>query len=207
MGQVSSLGWVVSALVVVQAMLFLPHETLVPEKAAVLLPLGALGLPFLVVMAIGRLDRSPSMIWGARAAVAFLAWAALSAALAATPESALFGLYAQMTGWIFLLCVAGAWAVATQLRNSDRGMLELAIIAAATGNGIFAVIEQHHDLSSIGLPLYPGYLQPIGTLGNPVFLGALLAAALALVAPRFVRSPLWWSPVVIVLGVGTRCVR
>ena len=201
-GQVSILGWVTSGLIVVQALLFLPHETLVPEKAAVLLPLGALGLPFLVAMAAGRLGRSASLVWAARSAMAFLAWAALSAALSSTPESAFFGLYAQMTGWIFLLCVAGAWAVATRLTPTDRSILELAIIVAATGNGIIAVIEQHDNLSSIGLPLYPGYLQPIGTLGNPVFLGALLAGALALVAPRFVRSPLWWSPVVIVLGLG-----
>jgi len=202
--EVSVLGWVVSGLVLVQSLFFLSQETLVPEKAAFLLPLGALGLPYLVAMALGHAgaEQNSNLKWGARLALAFLAWAALSAALAASPESAFFGLYQQMTGWFFLLCLAGGWAIATRLSSADRNVLELAIIAVAVGNAVISLIEQHVDLASIGLPPYPVTLQPVGTLGNPVFVGALLAGALALVIPRFLRSPVAWTWVVVFIGLG-----
>ncbi len=204
--RVSVLGWVVAALVLVQTLFWLPDATSVlPEKAAVLLPMAALGLPYLVAMALGRAGagQNTALKWAARMGLAFLAWGALSASLAATPQAAFFGLYSDLTGWIFFLCLFGAWAVATRLsRAPDRSLLELSIIAGATGNAVVAVIQQHVDLSSVALPLYGGTLQPTGILGNPVYLGALLAAALALVAPRCARAPLRWGAVAIVLGLG-----
>jgi len=96
---------------------------------------------------------------------------------------------------------ASAITVGTRLSAPDREVLELALIVAASGNALVAVIQQHADLASIGLPLYTGGLQPTGMLGNPVFLGALLAGALALVAPRLARS-WWWAAVVVLLGLG-----
>jgi len=194
----------VAILVLAQLLFFMPRESVAPEKVAFLLIVGALGLPFLFAKALGfaGINQETDSKWAARFALAFLVWAAVSASLATGTTLAFFGLFASQTGWFFFLLMAGAWAISTRLSPDDRTLLELAIIAGATCNGAFSFVELHINTASIGLPLYPESLQPVGTLGNPVSVGALLAAALALVTPRFVRSPLIWSPVVLLLGLG-----
>lgn len=204
--QRTAVGWTIAVATFVIVAGALPDSTpdSVPVKAAALLVVGTAGLPFLIARALGRgLGPTPhrSEVWTARTAIAFVVVGFLSAMLAAKPSLAIFGTYDQYAGAVYLACLAGAWGLGTLLRNgSDRRLLEGALIAAALLNAVVAMGQTWIGLSSLGLPLYSG--QPYGLQNNPVFLGALLAAALALVAPRLACRPLPWSVAVVVLGLG-----
>jgi len=99
-----------------------------------------------------------------------------------------------MTGWVFLVALAGCWALGTGLRDQDGRLLENAIIVGAIANGVVAFEQQ-----------FVGSMPPTGMLGNQVFLGALLAASLTLLGPRLVSAPNRWGiPVALIalaLGV------
>jgi hypothetical protein len=170
---------------------------------AVLIVLGASGLPLLVWRARGRGDTSPrrSDVWAARAAIGFVLVTAVATVLARTPWLAVAGVYLQGTGLVFFISVAGCWALGTGLRGRDRRFFESALIAGALVNSGLMVVQRFVDLDGIQLATYSG--QPDGLLGNPVFTGALVAAALVLIAPRFLKDPsLLNAAAVVVLGVG-----
>ncbi len=175
-----------------------------PTENAVLLVLGAAGLPFLAARAIGGwgVSRDPDEKWAARLAVAFIVIGAVSAAFAAEPLLAFFGLYIHLAGWLFMVALAGCWALGTGFSDTDRRWLELAIIGGALVNAAVAVLQQLVGLGALGLPDYQGL--PDGLLGNPVFLSALLAGSVALVVPRFLAEPRrwWWALVVIGAALG-----
>ena len=156
-------------------------------KLAVLLVLGAAGIPVLVLRALGagvastrRLVRPPAV-----AAVAFVAVAALSTALSPAVESAVVGVYQVGTGLVFVACLAGVWALGTCVSERGRQVLVSAIIAAAVVNAGVALAQQLVGLSAIP----SDGRQATGLMGNPVFLGAMSVAVLALMAPRFVERP------------------
>ena len=176
-----------------------------PTENAVLLVLGAAGLPFLAARAIGGpgASRDPDETWAARLAVAFVVIGAVSAAFAAEPLLAIFGLYVHLAGWLFMVALAGCWALGTGFADTDRRWLELAIIGGALVNAVVAVLQQLVGLSALGFPDYQGL--PDGLLGNPVFLSALLAGSVALVVPRFLAAPRrwWWVLVAICAALGT----
>jgi O-antigen ligase len=167
---------------------------------AVLLVLGAAGLPLLVVRAMGRAtqERDSNETWAARLSIAFVIAALISALFSLAPGIAIVGTYYHGTGCLFVVSLAGCWAIGTGLSRSQRERLELFLIIAALVNGVVAILQQLVGLTSIGLPSFGN--QPDGLLGNPVFLGALAAAALVLVAPRFFAKPSSWWLVVVVLG-------
>jgi len=173
-------------------------------EAGVALIVGVAGLPLLVARAIGRggSRRATSEIWAARLAIGFVAAGVVSAAFAASPTLAAFGLYQHGTGWIFMALLAGWWALGTGFGPSDRHLLETALVAGAVVNASLAVLQQLFGLTALGLEGLSG--QPDGFLGNPVFLGGLLTASLVLLAPRFAADPRrWWLPVTVVgLGLG-----
>jgi O-antigen ligase len=169
----------------------------------VLIVLGAAGLPLLVWRALGRGATGPGRteMWAARAAAGFVAVTAIATALARTPWLAIAGTYLQGTGLVFFVGLAGCWALGTGLRGRDRRFLESALIAGAVVNSVVMVAQRFADLSGLQLPSFSG--QPDGLLGNPVFTGAVVAAALVLVAPRFLDNPsLPTAAVVVLLGVG-----
>ena len=171
-------------------------------EAAVAFLVGVAGLPLLVARAVGRggARRTGSEVWAARLALAFVAAGVISALLAVSPTMATFGLFQHGTGWLFLALLAGWWALGTGVGPSDRPVLETALVWAAIVNASLAILQQLFGLGSIGLEGDGG--QPDGFLGNPVFLGGLLAASLALIAPRFVAAPGRWWPAVAVVGIG-----
>jgi len=181
---------------------FLPKVTSssFPPENAVLLVLGAAGLPLLAARAIGGpgASRDPDEKWAARLAVVFVVIGAVSAAFAARPLLAFFGLYIHLAGWLFMVALAGCWALGTGFRDTERRWLELAIIGGALVNAVVAVFQQLVGLNALGFPDYQGL--PDGLLGNPVFLSALLAASVALVVPRFLAAPRRWWWVLVVIG-------
>lgn len=204
-GGASRAGWAVAIAAFVLIVGVLPDLSTGPwpPKAAVLLVLGAAGIPILAWRAIGRgaARRTTAEMWAARAAVGFVVAAALATIGASRPLLAVVGLYQQGTGLVFVASIAGCWAVGTIVGPDDRRILITAIIAGAVVNSVVGILQVAVGLQYIGLPLYQG-VQADGLLTNPVHLGALLAAALVLAAPRFAASPgsLW--VVVAILGAG-----
>jgi hypothetical protein len=206
-GALSGRGsWAVAAGVFILTVADLPkiqYSDWAPE-AGVALIVGVAGLPLLGARAVGRggSRRATGEVWAARLAIGFVLAGVVSAALSISPTMATFGLYQHGTGWIFMALLAGWWALGTGFGPADRRLLENALVAGAVVNACVAILQQLFNLVSLGLEGLSG--QPDGFLGNPVFLGALLASSLVLLAPRFAAEPRrWWLPVTLVgLGLG-----
>jgi O-antigen ligase len=173
-------------------------------KMAVLLMLGAAGLPILVLRA--RTGRRSPIGPPAIAALVFVAVAVAATAVSPAVLSAVVGLYNQGTGLVFVVALAGVWALGTVIDDAGRPVLEVAIVAGAAVNAIVAMLQMAGAM--------PGAIPTQGThasglLGNPVFLGAVCVAALALLGGRFVDDPhKWVAPVVLVaVGIGASSER
>ncbi len=166
------------------------HAVFWAPKAALIPLIAAVGLPRLLLLA-----RSPSPARAAaRAALTFLGVATLSTLLADNHTTAVFGLYNWGTGLIFVVALAGAWAIGVSLDESGRGDVTKALLAGVLVNVVFALLEMVGDLSSFELARYDG--RSIGLMGNPVHLGAIAAAGLALAIPWDGRR-LWpWLAIV-----------
>lgn len=168
------------------------------SPAAALGPLlAALGLP----VAAGLARTGPVAV-PVRWALAFTAVAAASAAVAGNRTVAVFGLYNWGTGFIFVASLAGAYALGAALDAPGRRHLERALVAGVLVNAAVAVPEMLSDLSVFSLGLFDG--RSPGLLGNPVFLGGLVAAGPALLAPRFGRRPAAWAPAVALVGAAAQ---
>jgi hypothetical protein len=165
-------------------------------KYAVLLIFAAVG-----IVPVARLVTSRSPLrWPARAAVAFLAVALVSALVSPSPNIAFFGLYLWGTGWLFWLGVVGAFAIGASLGPKDRRWLFWGLLVGSIGSAVVAVFEIVANPSTPGFSLYDG-TQAAGFLGNPIYLEALLLGGLALVLGRACWSPLRWGAPVLVLAV------
>ena len=176
-------------------------------KMAVLLVMGAAGLPLLVARAAGR-DRWPDRLAtrpAALAAVAFVVVAAASAAASPAGIAAAVGLYGQGTGLVFVACLAGMWALGTATHGdavwagrSGRAWVELAVVAGAVVNAAVGIGQEVFHLTG----LVPGDKSfATGLLGNPAYLGAACAAGLALLGGRATAQPWRWLGPVVLLGL------
>jgi len=166
-------------------------------KAAVLLLFAGVG-----IVPLARLVRTDSQLrWPARAGVAFLAVALVSALVSPSPNLGFFGLYLWGTGWLFWLGAAGAFAIGASLGPNDRRWLWAGLLVGSAASALVAVLQIVKNLPTPGLSLYDG-TQADGFLGNPIHLEALLLGGLALVLGRACRSPLRWGAVVLLLAVG-----
>ena len=166
-------------------------------KFAVMLLFAAVG-----IAALARLVRTRSPLrWPARAIVAFLAVALVSALVSPSPNIGIFGLYLWGTGWLLWLGAAGAFAIGASLGPNDRRWLFAALLVGALGNALVAVVQIVGHIETGALALFDG-TQSDGLLGNPIHLEALLLGALALVLGRACRSPLRWGAAVLLLAVG-----
>jgi len=200
-------GWAVATGVFLLLVADLPNLSTGPwaSKAAVLSVLGFAGLPFLVWRAVGRgtSRRSTAEVWAARAAAAFVVVAGFATIGATRPVLAVVGLYQLGTGLLFVVAIAGCWALGTILGQADRRVLVTAIIAGSVVNAVVGILQVVVGLQNVGLPLY-AFQEADGLLTNPVHLGALLAATLVLVAERFRRrsGSVWVTVGVLGAGVG-----
>lgn len=165
-------GW---ALLMLVAFSPAVHATFWAPKAALLVPVAVPG-------ALALLSRARDGHAGARLAIAFVAVAGISTLLADRPLLALLGVYNWGTGWLFLLAVAGCWALGTSLSGPGRRVLASALMLGAGVNAGAAWLQ-----AGLSLPIDaidPGGSRSAGLLGNPVHLGAISACALVLVAAR-----------------------
>jgi len=178
----------------------LSYSSIAPETA-VLMVLGAAGLPLLVARALALVPaQNAAQRWAAWCGIGFVAVGGLSVAWSAAPALSLVGPFQQPTGWAFMVAVAGCWALGTGLGDPERRLVETALIAGAIVNAVVAILQVLVGLGPLDLPSYGG--QATGTFGNPVFLGALLAGAVALVGPRFVSDPVRYGVITALLGLG-----
>ena len=124
-------------------------ETFTP-KFAVLLLFAAVG-----IVPLARLvtTRSP-LRWPARAAVAFLAVALVSALVSPSPNIGFFGLYLWGTGWLFWLGAAGAFAIGASLGPKDRRWLSAGLLFGAVRQCLVAVFQIVRNAQTAGLSLY-----------------------------------------------------
>ncbi len=172
-------------------------------RAAILVVVAGVGLPVLLSQAGGPRPLA------ARAAVAFLMAGALSALWSQNHTTAVFGLYNQGTGLLFMAALAGAWAIGRRLGPDARPLLERALIVGILINVAVALLAAMVDLTSISGDLVDASGRSGGLSGNPVHLAALGVLALALIVPRLAKAPVAWAvPVAAVAGAtelsGTR---
>jgi hypothetical protein len=153
-------------------------------KVVVVLAFGLAGLVALGRLLAGR-DR-PALALGG-----FVAWAGLSAALAAQPALAVFGLYGLGTGWLFVAAVAGWWALGRHLGPLGRRRLEAVVMAGAVGEAAVAAASALSHSSSPLLAPYQGRYEAL--FDNPIYLAGFLAAALALAARRLAGGQGGWG--------------
>jgi len=153
-------------------------------RSGALMLVVAVGLPVLVGML--RTPARPA----AMAAMAFLAIAALSTVLSPQPALSLVGVYGWGTGLVFVGATISIWAVARATPPLDRRRLEIAFLAGVALNGLVAVLQTVADLGISELSLVGGRASAL--MGNPVHLGSLMAAAVAMAAWN-VRRHLAWS--------------
>src|SRR6266851_8953555 len=131
----------------------------------------------------------------ARLAAGFVGAAAVAAILSSDRIVGFFGLYDWGTGWFFVLALAGAWAIGACLASRDAHRVANALLLGGLVRAAIALAEVVFDLGSSGLGLYQS--RAPGLLGNPIQLGTLLAACIALAASR-VKERSWMSGLAIV---------
>jgi hypothetical protein len=158
----------------------------------------------LVVAGVGapRLVRLARHDVAARAACAFVAVAFVSALLASNRTLSFFGLYVWGTGWLFVLCLAAAWAIGRSVPHRGVELIERALVAAAIINAVVATLEMSFDLTSFQLGKIDG--RAIGLLGNPIHLGGFVGAAIVLLSSRFERRPMCWAVTPLLLGAAVQ---
>ncbi|MDQ1376917.1 MAG: hypothetical protein QOE15_1090, partial [Acidimicrobiaceae bacterium] len=167
-------------------------------RAAILLVVAGVGLPVLLSQVCGPRPLA------ARAAVAFLAAGALSALLSQNRTTAVFGLYNQGTGLLFMTALAGAWAIGRSLRPEARPLLEGALIVGILINVAVALLAATVGLTSISSDLVDASGRASGLSGNPVHLAALGILALALIVPRLAKSAAAWALPVAAVAAATQ---
>ena len=143
------------------------------------------------LVALGRL-----VVSGSRPAVlaaAFLATACVSTALSDRPALSLFGAANWGTGLLFLATLAGSWALGTLAGDRRRRQLVVVILGAVIVNALVAWSQARVGTGG----------RTRGLMGNPVYLGGLVAGGLFLLGRRFGRERRsWWWLAAVALVAG-----
>jgi len=192
----------VAGSVLILSVVYLPNLSYsdIAPQSAVLLIIGAAGFPLLVARAMALVPgRGMEETWAARCALGFVAVGALSSAVSQGPWLSVVGPFQQPTGLLFMAALGGCWALGTGLGAPERRLVESAIIAGALVNAVIAILQVLVGLGALDLANFGS--QPTGTLGNPVFLGALLAGSVALLGPRFLAGPKRHTVATVLVGL------
>jgi O-antigen ligase len=144
-------------------------------KAAICLALGLAGLGYVISELVSRTaDRATY------AAAAFLTIALVSTAVAPYRALALFGLYRQGTGLLFIGSLVGMWAIGRATTLRDRSFIGKCLAISVGVSIVVSVIAARAEMPELGIQLYE--TRSMGLMGNPVHLATFLAGAAALVA-------------------------
>ena len=158
-------------------------------KAAVVLILAGIGLPRIVPL-LNSDARKPAI-----AGLAFVGVATLATLLSPRPALSLFGLYNVGTGLLFIAALVGAWSLASVLDERGARFVETGLLAGVAVNAAVAIVQGAFSPDVVPFTRYDG--RSAGLLANPVYLGALCAAAVPLLLPRL-RGRSWaWAGVLV----------
>jgi hypothetical protein len=150
-------------------------------RFALTILLAGIGLPRLLPLL--RTSGPGSGRAPAAAALAFLAVALLASLASGHVAMSVLGLYNWGTGLLFVAGLVGAWAAAASAGPGSRRLVEQAFLAGALLNAAIGALQGGVNLHRLSLPNYQGRAH--GLLGNPVHLGAIAAAAVAVLVARF----------------------
>lgn len=157
-------------------------------RSIILLFVVAVGLPLLVQQA-----RGPEP-FAARCALAFVLVGVVSSVSSQNRTTAVFGLYNQGTGLLFMATLAAAWAIGRSISPDAPRLVGSALLAGALVNVTIAVIAPLVTLpQSLANDVFDSAGRSQALAGNPVHLAALAVLGLALVVPRFAASPFRWA--------------
>ncbi|HEY2427852.1 MAG TPA: O-antigen ligase family protein, partial [Acidimicrobiales bacterium] len=163
---------------------------------ALLPAIAGCGVPALIALATGAGPHRRAARW----ALAWLAWAAISTALAPRPWLSFWGEYQIGTGWVFLAALAASWAIGARAGRPAGRLVAQALLAGCALQAAVAVAEQVVSLAPFGVSTFEG--RSAGLYGNPVYLGELLCGGLWLA--------LWWlreadadRPRAVAAGIGS----
>jgi O-antigen ligase len=136
------------------------------------------------VVALLQLVRSGDR--SARWAVAALTVCVVSALLSADPRAALVGFYGMETSTAIVLGAFAMWALCRQTSDAARRIMPLVLVAGLAINGFIGLLQVVLRIQSGDLGVEPG--RASGLTPNPVYFGALMAAATALCAAHALRT-------------------
>ena len=170
------------------ALTFLPLVAFLPSaerpalapRIAVGLVTGAIGLPMLVRLVVQR-DRA------AMVAAGLLGWGLLGASVSGSWLT-WSGEFSYGTGALFVLTLGGYWAIGRALPEEGIRYAATGFVAGAVLNAVIAMAQGPLDLGAYSLYLYDD--RSTGLFANPLYLGATVAAAVALL-PLLARARPW----------------
>ena len=131
----------------------------------------------LATVPVGLLSLFKSVRCRDRAAillVAFVAWAAVSAALSSAPGLAYLGSVRRNTSVIIYLGAACVWSIGTRVSRRGQDAVAWAVVGATFFSGVFAVVEIAAQTGSGSFGLSEG--RPSGLALHPVYFGGFAAA-------------------------------
>lgn len=161
----------------------------VAVAAALALILPVLSTPFLIVptfsgrylvivvlatlspalLGLLRVNRTPDAV----VLAILMVWATIATLVADQPVQSLWGGFGVGTGLVFVLALGSAYVLGKLAGAEGTLLVERALLASLLANVVLGVCQVVFDLSPANLELYEG--RATGFLGNPVFLGGLLA--------------------------------
>ena len=174
---------------------FAPVFVVAPYSPRVVILVGFLPLGVAALVSLcRRRDRA------ALAAAAFVVVATISALVSANPRISLVGQMGKEASAVLLLAFIGWWAIGRHLGQRGRELLPYALLIGLGLNAVVAVLQVaiHNTSSSFGVA--DGGRAP-GLTANPVQLGALMAAGVAISGTfALSRSGRWIAWMVAVAG-------
>jgi hypothetical protein len=150
--------------------------------ALLLLVLGPAG--YLLARAALRRDTA------ALAGLALLGWVVFSGVWSDTPVETLVGSYGTDRSALVLAGFISAWSIGRGLTGCGRALLVHVLLAASALSATVAILQMLVDLGSAVPRGFEDRAQ--GLTDNPVFLGALMAGAIALASRQVREVTRWW---------------
>ena len=156
----------------------------------------AIGLPLLAAL-MRTSKRRPAAL-----ALALVSVATVSALASDNPAMSLWGVQYWGHGLLFVLALAGMWAIGACAGPSGARAVERLLVFGVVSNAVVAVIQVFTDLDRFGVTGY--FEQSTGLLGQPAYLGMLLLGGIWLLSARAsaVTASLWSYGLLVVVAVG-----
>lgn len=145
-------------------------------------PKAALLLPVVVPGCLALLDAARRRVPGACWCLAFVVAAGLSMLLADRVWLSLLGTHNLGTGWLFIVALAGLWALGARVSEAGVAWIERAVLVGCVACAALAWVQTGIQLPVDALALVGG--RAVSFLGNSVHVAAVGAAGVWLAVSR-----------------------